>query len=728
MSLISEVMGAIVGSDVDLGDLYSNIGTTGQLAQGAAGELATQLPGMTQFQPFTVTSGTSQVNMTPEGGFNIGLSEGAQAQQNALRQQANYYMTQPVQGANQTNLASNQAFNLANDPNRLAMTGANAYQGYTGLQNQAGDLASQFLGTAPVGALSSQGAGLQALQSGMSQMNQVPAGTYQTRDAASSAFGLGNQFVGASRNQAGDINALRGMFANQAASALGGGGGQLGQLGQLPPESAGIQAMRERDAARQRTMADATGIGTTSGLDQMRQKMGKSGQLPFGGQSNPRTFRNLTMPNGNTMTVDPNDPRLQGLSESQMIQKITKAHSVTPEQTLQAPSIGQLGQQALGLGSQGLATQAPSDVEALRSQYGQLAGQAAGNVLGSTAGRESDVYNRIRATQRPEEERQRMALEERLFNQGRSGVSTNMYGGTPEQLAMAKAQGEAQNQASLAAIQQAQSERQQSLGEAQAFGGMFGQQAGLSSNLQNQAQARASQLSQLGLSANQIESQLQSEGLGRAVTSASQAANLAQLSGGLQAQQAGLGAQFLGLGSSLSGQEQALRSAQQQRALQASTGGQQMLAGSQGLQQGQLGLGAGAAGLMGQLAQQRQGLMSQNLQDILAAQQMGAGLAGSSFGLQQAQQQLGLGALGASYLPEQQALGMLSAAAPYASIADVGRRQGATMYGETAMSGLDAMMAGQLGQANLMGGIIPGVVQGLGNIAATGIEAVADMF
>ena len=672
MGLVSDVMGQIIGEDVDLGNLYNNIGTTGQLAQGAAGELAAQLPGMTQFQPFTVTSGTSNVNMTPQGGFNINLSEGAQAQQNALRQQANYYMTQPVQGANQTNLASTHAFNLSNDPNRLAMTGANAYQGYTGLQNQAGDLASQFLGTAPVGALASEGAGLQALQSGMGQMNQVPAGTYQTRDAASSAFGLGNQFVGASQTQAGDLNQLRGMFANQAASALGGGG-----------------------------------------------QLGSPGQLPFGGPFNPQSYKNLTLPNGNTMPVDANDPRLQGLSDSQMIEKIMGP---------QAPSIGQLGQQALGLGSQGLATQAPSDVEALRQQYGQLAGQSAGNVLGSTADREADVYHRIRATQRPEEERQRMALEARLFNQGRSGVSTNMYGGTPEQLAMAKAQGEAQNSASLAAIQQAQAERQQSLGEAQTFGGMFGQQAGLSSNLQNQAQARASQLSQLGLSANQVQSQLQSEGLGRAATSASQAGALAQLSGGLQAQQAGLGAQFLGLGSSLSGQEQALRSAQQQRAIQASGAGQQMLAGAQGMQQAQLGLGAGAAGLMGQLGQQRQGLMSQNLQDVLAAQQMGAGLAGSSFGLQQAQQQLGLGAMGASYLPEQQALGMLSAAAPYASIADVGRRQGATMYGETAMSVLDAMMAGQLGQANLIGGIVPGVVQGLGNIAATGIEAVGNYF
>jgi hypothetical protein len=329
-----------------------------------------------------------------------------------------------------------------------------------------------------------------------STLGAGPYGQAGGRAAAEQAYGLGGQFMQAAQTQPGDINALRGMFANQAAQYM---PNQISQATQ-----------------------------------------------------------NLTMPNGSSMSVLRDDPRLQGLSESQMIQKI-----MAP----QAPSIGQLGQQALGLGSQGLATQAPSDVEALRQQYAGLAGQAAGDVLGSTAGREADVYNRIRATQRPEEERQRMALEERLFNQGRSGVSTNMYGGTPEQLAMAKAQGEAQNQASLAAIQQAQAERQQSLGEAKTFGSMFGQQAGLSSDIQTQAQARASQLSTLGLSANQIESQLQTEGLGRAVTSSGQSAALAKMAGDLQAQQAGLGLGMSELGSQLSAQDMALLGAQQKLGL-----------------------------------------------------------------------------------------------------------------------------------------------------------------
>ena len=77
------------------------------------------------------------------------------------------------------------------------------------------------------------------------------------------------------------------------------------------------------------------------------------------------------------------------------------------------------------------------------------------------ATREQDIYNRIRATQEAEEERQRLALEERLANQGRLGVRTAMFGGTPEQLALAKAREEAQARASLAAIQQAQAEQAQ---------------------------------------------------------------------------------------------------------------------------------------------------------------------------------------------------------------------------------------------------------------------------
>ena len=145
------------------------------------------------------------------------------------------------------------------------------------------------------------------------------------------------------------------------------------------------------------------------------------------------------------------------------------------------------GQAGLGATPFGLAGQQQAAQQAF-GLGGQFMGQA-GMPMGA---REQDVYNRIRATQLGEEERQRLALEERLFSQGRGGVQTAMYGGTPEQLALAKAQESAQNQAALAAIQQAQLEQRQ----AADIGATYGQ---LGSNIATQRQAleAAQQLSAL---------------------------------------------------------------------------------------------------------------------------------------------------------------------------------------------------------------------------------------
>ena len=78
-----------------------------------------------------------------------------------------------------------------------------------------------------------------------------------------------------------------------------------------------------------------------------------------------------------------------------------------------------------------------------------------------TADRETEIFERIRAVQTPEEQRQRRALEERLAAQGRLGVQTAEYGQTPEEFKMTKAVEEARNAARLSAIQQAQAEQMQ---------------------------------------------------------------------------------------------------------------------------------------------------------------------------------------------------------------------------------------------------------------------------
>jgi len=126
--------------------------------------------------------------------------------------------------------------------------------------------------------------------------------------------------------------------------------------------------------------------------------------------------------------------------------------------------------------------------QALQSALFGQAGQFLGQAGMPTAGREADVYGRIRATQIPEEERQRLALEERLAQQGRLGVRTGMFGGTPEAFAMEQAQAEARNRAALMALQQAQAEQlqQQQLGMS-ALGGAYMPQAQLL-NVQQAAQ------------------------------------------------------------------------------------------------------------------------------------------------------------------------------------------------------------------------------------------------
>lgn len=85
---------------------------------------------------------------------------------------------------------------------------------------------------------------------------------------------------------------------------------------------------------------------------------------------------------------------------------------------------------------------------------GQLIYQTQQSMMEPSATAES-VFDRIRAIQNPEEERQRLELENRLAAQGRLGVQTAMYGGAPEQLALAQAQEEARNRAALSALEAA---------------------------------------------------------------------------------------------------------------------------------------------------------------------------------------------------------------------------------------------------------------------------------
>lgn len=147
--------------------------------------------------------------------------------------------------------------------------------------------------------------------------------------------------------------------------------------------------------------------------------------------------------------------------------------SVTmPESQMQvAKDIARAGGQQL-LGAIGPGT--------LQEEQARIQGMLLGPGIGAA---QQDIYSQLQALRAPEQERQRLALEERLFGQGRTGVRTAMYGGTPEQFAMEKAIQEQQAADALMARQQAVSERGQTAGLIAQALGLGGQQQALQAEL-----------------------------------------------------------------------------------------------------------------------------------------------------------------------------------------------------------------------------------------------------
>lgn len=174
-----------------------------------------------------------------------------------------------------------------------------------------------------------------------------------------------------------------------------------------------------------------------------------------------------------------------------------------------------------------------SDITNLSNTALQSAPGLFQSATGSTADRQSSIYDQIRATQTPEEQRNQVALNNRLAAQGRTGLRTAQYGGSPEQFAMEQARAEAMNQASLSALQQAGNEQQRDFTNAQALAqlGITGTQGAQSLGINDLNSLIALQSSDLGAAQGQ-------QGINRE--------NLAQATGlfGLGSQAAGLPAAF----------------------------------------------------------------------------------------------------------------------------------------------------------------------------------------
>ena len=265
---------------------------------------------------------------------------------------------------------------------------------------------------------------------------------------------------------------------------LGGAGGKLLGTG------LGIDALNEMRGLGKEAQAEALRIGQQAQQDTAFKPFSIS--TGFGGvQTGPQ--------GGYTTTLSPEQQALQG-----QLAGITGG--LTGGFGAGAPDVSGIQGQALG-GVQGLLQQAQ----------------------GGIAGREQDIYDRIRATQTPEEQRNQIALNEQLAAQGRTGLRTAQFGGSPEQFAMEKARAEAMNQASLMSINQAEQQRASDLAAATGMFGLGSQASFLPSGLQQ------AQLGNIGASMG-----LQYQPENQLLASMTPAISLADIAGAGQRTGAGL--------------------------------------------------------------------------------------------------------------------------------------------------------------------------------------------
>ena len=222
-----------------------------------------------------------------------------------------------------------------------------------------------------------------------------------------------------------------------------------------------------------------------SGLGQIGQGIGDIfGSITGAGQSllsSPNALMGLA---GGLLTKESYD-RLSDIGEQAKQEAMGLAERGQRESqfrpfTVTATTGSQLGSRVTPQGAIETTMDLSPQEQMLQQQLLSGAGGLFGQATQPMQAREQEVFERIRAAQRPEEQRQRLALEERLAAQGRLGTSSAAYGGaTPELLAQQTGIQEARNMAMLNAMQQAQAEQAQqaALGQTLLGSGYLPQQA-----------------------------------------------------------------------------------------------------------------------------------------------------------------------------------------------------------------------------------------------------------
>lgn len=366
---------------------------------------------------------------------------------------------------------------------------------------------------------------------------------------------------------------LTGLLSGKLGDALRTAGGYYaGQQGIEGAYQTGLTGLETAERMGQRALEGTQfkPFGVTSDLANVQ--VGAQGDVNLGLSGQQQRLQNQLLGGAGQMAgrlgagYDPRTGQVGRQAMGQAQQQIGQVGAYDPSIAAQRGAMGglfgqQLGQFGQPTGLEGV-TQAglmgaqqqfgragqPQDIQDLRSQYGSLAMQAGQGLLTSPEQRQSDIYESIRATQRPEEERQALRMRENLLAQGRAGVRTADYGGTPEQLAMAKAQAEAQAGAALRAREMGMAEQQQGLQTAQTLTGMTSGLAGLGSELETAGIGRGATLAGLGMQGAQMGRGFGQQDLQNLMALQGADIGAAQAQQALQQGRLGLGSGLFGLG------------------------------------------------------------------------------------------------------------------------------------------------------------------------------------
>jgi len=221
-------------------------------------------------------------------------------------------------------------------------------------------------------------------------------------------------------------------------------------------------------------LGSGAGAGSLAGLGLLLAQQGYKDIGDIGSQA----YREMSGPDGLAQ-------ELRGMLEFQPYTVTTATGGQFGMQ--QDPTTGQMAYQM----------QMSPEEQAMQQQLLSQAQQMYGQAAMPTADREQEVFQRMMTAMSPEQERERLALEQRLAAQGRLGTQTAQFGGTPEGLTLAKAQEEARNTAMLNAMQFAGQEQMQQaqLGQGMLSGSYIPQAqliAGLQPGMTGAEQRRAS--------------------------------------------------------------------------------------------------------------------------------------------------------------------------------------------------------------------------------------------